>query len=268
MKKTFVLVLVVALMLVAVNAFAGEEYFTEDFESYPADTGYYPDTFSDYFATSPYFAEVRNFSSSNQFFIEQEDILQTNSGESAHIAPFTHIPDETQLTVTYDFVSPIADGIVGILFGSMDPGYLFVAIYDDGSIVNLGDGPFTSIAPAGTIVPDTVYNMKIVINLVTGIGQFYIDDVQIGGDLVLIVPGMDIGSSFLIIASDGLYGNGLSAQAYFDNINVTGLYTEPAPNPRTGDTTNYMLYASLAVLIFILAGFALRRLYYMRKAKQ
>lgn len=235
MKKILVLVLVFVLMLVPANAFAGEDYFAEDFETYPADTGYYPDTFFAGMAVNPYYAEVRDYASTKWFFIEQENLLITDSGVSVHLAPFIPIPDETQLTATFNFISPLQDGNVGMLFGTMEAGYMFITIYDDGSIVDMTPGSFVEIAPASTISPNVIYNFKMVTNLVTGMGQFYVNDVQIGGDVTLVVPGMDVGSSIMLFANDGLYGNGLSAQAYFDNINVTGTF-EPA-NPRTGDVS-------------------------------
>ena len=105
MKKTFILILVLAMMLVSATALADTLYYAENFDSYP--DGSYPVSFEGSFSLGTYWAEVVDLAGDNWFFIEHHNPTVTDFGASFHRAALVINPSETKLTAELDFMSPM-----------------------------------------------------------------------------------------------------------------------------------------------------------------
>lgn len=250
---------VAAMLLIALLStpvYADTTYFADDFEGYPADIGYYPDSFTMVSDYGSYEADVRTQNSSNMFYVSS-DRLAGDLALCENVAFYTIAPEETQLTLTFTFMKEPGDDEIMLGFGVTNS-VIVCGIMADGSVEDVINS--VQVAPPGTVVPGTYYKIKVVHNIMSDTADIFIDDVLFVDDMSTTYA-FPSGPFFYFGSEDLNSDNALIASAYIDNIVVTGLYTAPAVNPRTGDNANYtIVYIIAGLMLLMICAFAVIKL--------
>lgn len=119
-------------------------------------------------------------------------------------------------------------------------------------------GDLTDV-PLVTVSANTWYNVKMEIDYLANTYNVYLDDSLIISDVPMLSTPSDTTTTYRFFTSTGSGGGvGGSSEAVGVYDNVLIIDTTPvAVNPRTGETTNYMLAAIIALVVFaagLLAG--------------